>query len=356
MRIMIYFPIIGGKAGVAYYTENIINNILRYTDTEILLVTNQNGKNDFKFVESENLKILVVNVEKSIQNIIFQMFRLNKIAAKNNIDKIFYPANPLILFKLKKTKYISTIHDLNELDNKNKYEFLKSFYRRNIMLPLGIRNSDVIVTVSDFSLKQFRKYYPQYVHKCNVIYNGIRDFKHKAIPKEKIILFTGRIDPDGKNLYKMLNLFDKINEVDKEYRLILAGSLFDGGKEFKEFTEKKYGNRVRFLGFIDDDQLEELFNKARYTVLFSRLEGFGLPVFESMKCGTPVIINRVCEVLNNLVGDLAISVDESNYDGFSKFIEMEKSKELYYDICNKSIVFSEKFTWKEAALKLIQLM
>jgi glycosyltransferase involved in cell wall biosynthesis len=47
--------------------------------------------------------------------------------------------------------------------------------------------------------------------------------------------------------------------------------------------------RVRFAGYVVDDQLPLWYNAASALVFPSLYEGFGLPIVEALACGTPVI-------------------------------------------------------------------
>ena len=61
--------------------------------------------------------------------------------------------------------------------------------------------------------------------------------------------------------------------------------------ELKALTiELGIDERVRFTGFIDDDQLADYYRAADLFVLSSRYEPFGMTAIEAMACGTPTVL------------------------------------------------------------------
>ena len=57
-------------------------------------------------------------------------------------------------------------------------------------------------------------------------------------------------------------------------------------------TRTRMADRIAFTGFIPDVELDSLLRRAAMLVYPSFYEGFGLPVLESMKCGTPVVTSN----------------------------------------------------------------
>jgi glycosyltransferase involved in cell wall biosynthesis len=71
----------------------------------------------------------------------------------------------------------------------------------------------------------------------------------------------------------------------------LAARLRDGGADLR--------------GYVEQEQLADLYRGAAALVLPSRFEGFGLPVLEAMACGTPVVATPE-PALREVAGDAAI--------------------------------------------------
>jgi glycosyltransferase involved in cell wall biosynthesis len=68
------------------------------------------------------------------------------------------------------------------------------------------------------------------------------------------------------------------------------------------------GARVRFTGYVPEDDLVRLYNGAAAFLFPSLYEGFGLPVLEAMACGTPVVASDV-SAIPEVAGDAALLVD-----------------------------------------------
>ncbi|MEM1008129.1 MAG: glycosyltransferase, partial [Myxococcota bacterium] len=54
-----------------------------------------------------------------------------------------------------------------------------------------------------------------------------------------------------------------------------------------------FAHDIRFLGYVPFDDLPPLICGARASIFPSLYEGFGLPILESMACGTPVICSDI---------------------------------------------------------------
>jgi glycosyltransferase involved in cell wall biosynthesis len=95
-----------------------------------------------------------------------------------------------------------------------------------------------------------------------------------------------------------------VDDPSSDYILLIAGK----GPIFNELNSKVVAHglekQVRFLGYIDDEDLVKYYAASDLVVVPSRsLEGFGLITIESLSVGTPVVgtpIGGTREILEHL--------------------------------------------------------
>lgn len=73
-------------------------------------------------------------------------------------------------------------------------------------------------------------------------------------------------------------------------------------------SDTAYPDDILFLGFTDDNTKDWLYENALAFVFPSVYEGFGLPVLEAMRYGTPVITYNNSSI-SEIAGDAALYAD-----------------------------------------------
>lgn len=145
--------------------------------------------------------------------------------------------------------------------------------------------------------------------------DGVGQFRAKHGLERPFVLFVGTLEP-RKNLPALLRAFAAIRD-DVPHDLVIAGA---AGWKMEAFAltlrELDLGDRVRLLGFVDDDGLPALYSAADLFAFPSLYEGFGLPVLEAMACGAPVLTSRVSS-LPEVAGEAAILIDPADESGMA---------------------------------------
>ncbi|MEJ2210516.1 MAG: glycosyltransferase family 1 protein [Anaerolineae bacterium] len=113
------------------------------------------------------------------------------------------------------------------------------------------------------------------------------------------------------------------------------------------------GQRVRFLGFVDDADLPALYNLADAFAFPSWYEGFGVPLLEAMACGTPVVAADNSS-LPEVVGDAGLLVNAGDVEALASALgRLVSNAELREELRTEGPARARRFTWEKAAHQLL---
>ncbi len=104
---------------------------------------------------------------------------------------------------------------------------------------------------------------------------------------DRFFLFVGSLEP-RKNLRSIIEAL-RVYRGDEP--LVVIGATGWKNSDVKYEIEKQSGS-VRMMGYVPQEELPVFYASALVTLYPSLYEGFGLPVIESMACGTPVVTSR----------------------------------------------------------------
>ncbi len=252
---------------------------------------------------------------------------------------------------------VVTIHDAATLDSPEWFnKQFSSFYR--LLLPKLINRVRKVITVSEFSKSRLLEHCRVPASKIAVIHNAVDSrfspatqqasltLRKKYSIKSDFILALGSIDP-RKNLGRLVSAWKTIEHQMTDVALIVAGGR---GSLFAELSELDYSaDRVKFLGYVPEDDLVPLYSSALAFIYPSLYEGFGLPPLEAMACGTPVITSNVAS-LPEVVGDSALLVDPFNVDSIAEgILKLVSSSDLRRQLQASGRDRVSRFSWNETA-------
>lgn len=325
-------PMTGVQRYATEISEELTNNYLDFT-----LITNSTTKNSIR------LSLLSGILWEQITLPIYLRLIGNPLLLN------FCNSAP-IMYK----NHITTIHDVAFKENSTWFS-RKFIVWYNIMIWFTVRNSNRILTVSQFSKNELIKYYPLAKDKIDITYNGtkINDLnvlKENPLIKEAYILCVGTIS-ERKQQFKLIDLFIENPSINK--LLVLAGS--NNSKVFgsnSELLEKiKNSNRIIFLDAPTDQELANLYINASFSIYLSTYEGFGIPILESINYNTPVIVSNI-PVFKELFEDVVyFSKSNNNQHIYGAILEMEKNIAQWKE---KTILFKKEnnFSFANSAKKI----
>ena len=276
----------------------------------------------------------------------------------NKFDYVWFPANTGSVFI--RAKKIATIHDvifakkLSEIPlSKVLSKDLARFYRR-IFAYILAKTSVRVYTVSEFSKKDIIDRYKIKEDKVKVIYNGLDEIfinNDLNIKKEKYILSFGSNEP-RKNTELMIKAYKKFLDSYPElsdYKLVLYGFRGYEKSPLKNLiNDFNINDNIIIYEYISDDELIKLYRKAKVFCFLSSFEGFGLPIIESMACGTPVIALNNSSI-TEIVADSGVLIDNNDLSKIAREIyELITNDKHYKQYVEKGMRNYLKFNWNDS--------
>lgn len=266
------------------------------------------------------------------------------------------PCAMLWLPKLFRKRCIATIHGLDH--QRAKWGKLASTY---IMLgeKCAVKFADEIIVLSEGVQKYFMDTYGR---KTQFIPNGVnRPVLRKAdiikekfgLEKDSYLLFLGRLVPEKGIRY----LIEAFKQVQTDKKLVIAGGSSDTEEFAAELKElAKNDARILFTGFVQGDELDELYSNAYLYVLPSDLEGMPLSLLEAMSYGNCCLVSNI-EESTSVVEDKAFVFKKSDIiDLQNKLQEICDRKEQVEKYKNEAADYiCEKYNWDDIVKRTLML-
>lgn len=348
--------------GLGRYTQKLIQNLekIDHQNQYIIFL----GKENFEEFQPTN-----PNFKKVLADFRWYTFSeqilMPFIIAGQKIDLMHFPHFNVPIFYL--GKFIVTIHDLiiTHFPTQKATTLSPLLYKikqwgYKIVIWLAVKRAQKIITVSNHTRKELIKYFKMNPSKALVTYesgNGLKSpvsipenwLKERFNIQKSYLLYVGNAYPH-KNLEGLIQAFQKLIEEGLDLQLVLVGKEDYFFSRLKEEAGKLgLFDKVIFTGYISDEELPQLYQKATIYIFPSFQEGFGLPPLEAMAYGLPVVsANTSC--LPEILGSAAEYFDPRNiYDIVKVVQKVIGDKDLQQKLRERGYQQINKFSWFDLA-------
>jgi glycosyltransferase involved in cell wall biosynthesis len=187
---------------------------------------------------------------------------------------------------------------------------------------------------------------------CDEIYQPVTDPKELERVQQKyrltrpFIFYPTSISP-RKNLDRLLDALDIIGS-DLPHQIYLTGSTgWKSDHVMARLKNPEYRN-IHLLGQVDEQDMPAIYSLADFTMYISLVEGFGLPVLEAMRCGSPVLASDQTSI-PEVTGNAALLVDPySPADIAQGLLKISQDEALRKHLRAKGFEQAQKFSWERA--------
>lgn len=316
-------------------------------------------------IQQRNFHFVRVDLASRIARMFWEQTILPLRIIQLDIDILHSPHYTSPVFK--KCKSVVTFHDMTfylmpEMHEKSKRAFFKS------MIKYSSLSADKLISVSQNTSSDMIKILDMDLNKICTILSAanpsyqIQDPFHVGmicskynLEQKKYLLFVGAIEP-RKNIPLLIEAYSKLAGEFPSIPLVIIGRKGWMYESIFELVESlKIGDKVKFLGYVEEEDLITLYNGAKVFIYPSTYEGFGFPILEAMQCGTPVITSNTSS-LAELAGDAALLIDPTNVgDLLDSMKKILKDENLAQELSRKGLANSALFTWDRTAANTLSV-
>jgi glycosyltransferase involved in cell wall biosynthesis len=262
---------------------------------------------------------------------------------------------------------VVTIHDLSVwlLPHMHERRIVRRARRR---LPIMARNATMIIAATESGKHELCEHLNVEPERVSVTpYAPRRSFRpvsqeqtaevrRRLDIEDEFLLFVGTIEP-RKNLITLIRAYEELLRVrGHRPQLVIAGKKGWLTEElFAHIRRAGLEERLRFTGYISEEDLAALYSSCKAFIYPSLYEGFGLPPLEAMACGAPVITSRIGSI-TAVVGEAAYLIEPTDASGLArsilKLLEDESARD---HLRQQGRARAAEFTWEKTAAQTFEV-
>jgi glycosyltransferase involved in cell wall biosynthesis len=263
---------------------------------------------------------------------------------------------------------VVTVHDVSFLEH-------PEYFTRATALQLRwtvqrtVRRAARVLTVSEFSRASILRAYGDLEESKVIAVPNAAGSHFRPVPREvatarvrqrfgihaPFLLTVGDLRP-RKNQMGLIRAFARLVRAFPQFRhdLVVAGKeTWFAERVHRAARDSGVADRIRFVGFVADEDLLQLYNACDLFAFPSYYEGFGLPVLEAMACGRAVVCSNT-SALPEVVDGAAILFDPYAEDQIVRAMaDVLLEAELRARLERLGLQRAAHFSWQKTAQKTL---
>jgi glycosyltransferase involved in cell wall biosynthesis len=256
-------------------------------------------------------------------------------------------------------KLLLTLHDLIYYENRTPPHDLPAPVRLLWRLyhlawwpqRMLLNRADAVVTVSETTAGLIHEHHLT-DRPVTVIPNAADELGHPELPRRRPeghrLVYMGSYMP-----YKNVDTLVRAVAALPEHELHLMSRI--SADERARLTRVAPQARLVFHDGATDAEYAEVLENATALVHASRAEGFGIPLVEAMRLGTPVVVSDI-PIFREIGGDAALFFDPDRPESLVGALRSLDREGEWERRSAASVVVAARFNWAASADRLLELM
>jgi glycosyltransferase involved in cell wall biosynthesis len=350
-------------AGIGQYTVNLTRHLLELDkENEYYIYTTA----PFPNLEYDNIRIhnIVVPFPPNFRaRGIRWMMDVNQDLKKRKIDLLISYSNHFFSLIFPNTWQV--IYDLGPVKYP-KFFPLKARMVYPFTAKMALQKAKLVLVPSKTVKKELLTFAKVPDERIEVFYpaRNEAEFATEKTAKPELpanyILTVATLEP-RKNLEAGIKAFAKLKlekRIPEDLKYVIVGKKGWFYKSiFKIVEALGLKDEVLFTGYVGDEWIPEIYQKAKGFVYLSFYEGFGMPPLEAIHQGVPVLLNDI-PVFKECFSNLAMFADAGNKDVSGLADELAKliNDNPIYPLNELAKAAGERYSWQLTANKLNELL
>lgn len=259
-----------------------------------------------------------------------------------------------------------TVHDLSFVHFPEAFTPALNNYLQRVV-PWSIERATHVMADSEATRRDLVDLWEVPPEKVTVLYSGVSnrfkpitdDKRLRALRRkyelgdEPYLFSVGTVQP-RKNYQMLIRAFKDIAHRIPQSLFIAGGRGWLYEEILAEVNQLGLTDRVRFLGFVDDEDLPGLYSNADLFLFPSLYEGFGLPLLEAMACGVAVISSNSSS-LPEVLGEAGLALDPNDIEAWSRsMLTLLEDSSRKTTFVARGFMQVRGYTWERSAVQLLE--
>ena len=262
---------------------------------------------------------------------------------------------------------VLTVHDLSYVVRpQDAHPRQRRFLEKAV--PKSIDRARLVIAVSAATRRDLMQRYGVRPHRIRVVPNAVPDWFGPIADDEELAAVRRRLGLPEQFVLSVGTIQPRKNIAGLARAVALASArigspavehVHAGGEGW--LCDQVYaaieqaGDRVRFIGRVDDQTLRALYSLASAYAYPSHGEGFGITILEAFACGCPVLTSDT-PATTEVAAGAALALDpedpEALADGLTTLLTDEAARE---DLVERGRKRRWDFSWRQSARRLLDV-
>lgn len=354
-----------GQTGIAQYTLALVRALLPHAATHrfhLLVLRDDLPRFDFA---RDHMSLVPVDERwrPPLLDILWHQTFLPRLARSRGWDLLHVPSYRRLVGRRTCT-LAATVHDLAPFRLPGKYDPARMLYGRLVARSLA-RRQHALIAVSRTTAHDIERFFGVTAPTLHVVTNGLDHTRfhpgnrpaaqHSARTRHHLdrpfLLYLSRLEHPAKNHVRLIHAFERFKHATASpWLLALAGpDWLRADTIHHAAANSNVSADIRFLGFVPDADLPDLYRAAEISVFPSLHEGFGFPPLEAMACACPVISSDRGALGETLQGAAEI-IDPDSVDSIANALQrLAQDEGLRRQRLSAGLENARRFDWDRCA-------